>query len=80
MCVFVGPKCLCEVHEEGGRPCSSIQSKSGWDSSGGELWTLRILWSPFRHVCMSWTLWYSPNVKWVICVWRSIECPDGSGQ
>jgi hypothetical protein len=50
-----------------------------WDSSGGELWTLRSLWSPVRQVCMSCTLWYSPNVKWAICVW-STECHAGSGQ
>jgi hypothetical protein len=26
---------------------------TGWDISGGELWLLRSLWKPFRHVCMS---------------------------
>jgi hypothetical protein len=45
MCGFVGPKCLFEVHDDGGRPCRSIGSKSGWNSSDGELWMLRSLWS-----------------------------------
>jgi hypothetical protein len=39
-CGFVVPSCLFEVHDEGGRPCRSIRSKSGWDSSGGVLWML----------------------------------------
>ena len=34
--------------------------------SGGELWMLRSLWSPFKQVCISCELWYSPNVKGAI--------------
>ena len=39
----MGPKCLGDVHVDGGRPLVKIWSRSGWDRRGGASWMLRSL-------------------------------------